>query len=38
MEIFAFSIAAGALGLALFAFSKLENIENRVKELENNDK
>jgi hypothetical protein len=37
MEIFAFSIATGALGLALFAFSKLENLEKRVKELENKD-
>ncbi len=34
MEIFAFSIATGALGLALFAFSRIENLEKRVKEVE----
>ncbi|RCW76941.1 GNAT family N-acetyltransferase [Saliterribacillus persicus] len=33
--IFAFSVAAGALSIALFAFSKIEQLEKRVKELEN---
>ena len=34
MEIFAFAVAAGALSMALFTFSKIEQLEKRVKELE----
>lgn len=35
MVIIAFSVGAGALGMASFAFSKIEKLEKRVKELEN---
>ncbi|RCW63957.1 hypothetical protein DFR57_11583 [Saliterribacillus persicus] len=34
MVIIAFSVAAGALSIASFAFSKIEKLEKRVKELE----
>lgn len=34
MEIFAFSIAAFALGLASMSFSKIEKLEKRIKDLE----
>lgn len=34
MVILAFSVAAGALSLALFAFSKIGELEKRVKKLE----
>ena len=33
-EILAFSIAAGSLSLALFAMGKVENLEKKMKELE----
>lgn len=34
MVIFAFSVATGALSIALFAFLKIAQLEKRVKELE----
>lgn len=34
MVILAFSVAAGALSIALFAFSKIERLEKRIKEVE----
>lgn len=33
MEIFAFSIAAAALSLASFSFTKISNLEKRIKDL-----
>jgi hypothetical protein len=35
VEIIAFSVAAGAFGLVSIAYSKIEKLEKRVKELEN---
>ncbi|GGD25511.1 hypothetical protein GCM10011389_36430 [Pontibacillus salipaludis] len=34
MLILAFSLAAGGASIALFAFSKVEKLEKRIKELE----
>lgn len=34
MVIFALSVAIGALSMTFFAFSKIEKLEKRVKELE----
>ncbi|WP_263399310.1 hypothetical protein [Sutcliffiella deserti] len=36
MVIVAFCVAAGALSIALFAFSKIGELEKRIKELEDN--